>query len=171
VDENPAQAVPSPITNSRRKAMSCRAIIVGLATAAPSTGGLMEAGSGDINYAGAAFEAINTVARQDIGMNDNAPAGLPAYVTCMNSADTDTDCNFFSASVTIPHDLTVVDAANRRVLISQGLSRRDPARTRFGFTPGTLSSSLLPAAPADGKAEPAGFNNPTIINCAGGSAC
>jgi hypothetical protein len=171
VDERPAQVVSSPIINSRRNVMLCRSITVVLTAGALPAGGLMEAGSGRYSSSRAASEAITTVAGRVIGMNDHALASVPVYVTGKTSANTETNGNFSVASVTTSYDITVVDAANTRALISQGLSHQDPARTRFGFTLGTLSSSLLPAAPADGKAEPAGFNNPTIINCAGGSAC
>ena len=171
VDEKPAQAVSSPIINSRKHVMLCRTVIAGWTTGALAAVGLMDAGSGGNSSTGGASKIVITSAVKAIGMDDHALANLPASVTGKTSANTDTNCNFSVASVTTSYDITVVDAANTRALISQGLSRQDPARTRFGFTPGTVYSSRSTTAPADGKAEPAGFNNPTIINCAGGSAC
>jgi hypothetical protein len=142
--------------------------------------GLMDAGSGGNSSTGNASETVITFAVKATGMDDHAFGIPPAYVTGKTSANTDTHCNFSLASVTIPYDLTVVDAANKRALISQGLSRRDPARTRFvltsctpprGTTIGKTTGVRTAAAPADGIAEPTGFQNPTIINCAGGSVC
>jgi hypothetical protein len=180
VDERPAQVVSSPIINSRRKVMLCRAITIVLTTGALPAGGLMEAGSGRYSSSRAASEAITTVAGRVIGMNDHALASVPVYVTGKTSANTETNGNFSVASVTTSYDITVVDAANTRALISQGLSRQDPARTRFGLTSsatphgtkaGKITGVRTAAAPADGRAEPTGFQNPTSINCAGGSIC
>jgi hypothetical protein len=180
VDEKPAPVVPVPILNPGRNEMSNRALIAVFTIGALAAVGLMDAGSGGNSSTGDASETVITFAVKAAGMDDHAFAIPPAYVTGKTSANPDTHCNFSPASVTTPYDLTVVDAANKRALISQGLSRLGHARTRFGLTStttprgtkiGKTTGLRTTAAPADGIAEPTGFHNPTIINYAGGSVC
>ena len=161
--------------------MSNRALIAVFTIGALAAVGLMDAGSGGNSSTGDASETVITFAVKAAGMDDHAFAIPPAYATVKPSANAAaTHCNFSLASVTIPYDLTVVDAANKRALISQGLSRLGHARTRFGLTStttprgtkiGKTTGLRTTAAPADGIAEPTGFHNPTIINYAGGSVC
>jgi hypothetical protein len=135
VDENPAQAVPSPITNSRRHVMLCRTVI-------------------DVST-----------------MSAPAAANVPVYVKYETFTNSGANGNVSGASVTSPYDITVVDATNKRALLSRGPSRLDPTLTFFSSTSGTVTSFRSLSVSSDARAEPTGFQNPTIINCAGGSVC
>lgn len=160
--------------------MMCRTVIAVSMTGALAAVGLLGAGTGGKGSTGDALKTVITFAVKAAGMDDRAFAIPTAYVTGKTSAYTDTNCISSLASVTIPYDLTVVDTAGRRATISQGLSRLDTVRPRFGLTStttprgtniGKTTGVRTTAAPARGIAEPAGFHNPTFINCAGGSVC
>jgi hypothetical protein len=100
-----------------------------------------------------------------------AAANVPVYVKGETSTNTGANGNLSVAGVTRPYGITVVDSTNKRALVSQGPSRQDPTLTFFSSTPGTVTSSLSPSVSSDGRAELTGFQNSTIINCAGGSIC
>jgi hypothetical protein len=71
-----------------------------------------------------------------IGVNGQAVAGVPVYVTGKTSTNTDAGGNFSISSVTTPYDITVVDAANKRAIVYKALSRQDPTLVFLGSTPG-----------------------------------
>ena len=93
-----------------------------------------------------------------------AAANVPAYVKGETATNTGANGNLSVAGVTRPYGITVVDSTNKRAFVSPGPSRQDPTLTFFSSTPGTITSSRSPSVSSDRKAEPAGFQNPTIIH-------
>ena len=103
--------------------------------------------------------SIITVTGKILGQNNLGVAGVPVFVTGKPSTNSDASGNFTFTNVTVPYDVTVVNAATKAALIYKALSRSDPTLTFIGLTAGTTrgatcngkisGGAFLPNQPVD----------------------
>jgi hypothetical protein len=86
---------------------------------------------------------VITVTGKVVGQNGQSVASVPVVISTLPSVTTDANGSFTIPNVTVPYNVTVVNATTQTALVYIGLTRADPTLTFVGLYPPFSSSATL----------------------------